>query len=161
MIVIQLKINGKGPFNFVLDTGVGLMIITDPTLVDSLNVYNHRTLKLFGLGVGDEFEAYATAPLKIEIPGITSYDVAAAILKKDHFLLSNYAGMPIHGLLGYEFFSNLAVKVDFSDSTLTLCRPKDLHIIKKEPKFPSLLKIGSPTWLLILSFQMGLKRKTS
>jgi hypothetical protein len=29
MIVIQLNINNKGPFNFILDTGVGLMLITD------------------------------------------------------------------------------------------------------------------------------------
>ena len=34
MIVIKLTINGKGPFNFILDTGVGLMIITDPSIVD-------------------------------------------------------------------------------------------------------------------------------
>ncbi|HEY5326032.1 MAG TPA: hypothetical protein VIJ27_03455, partial [Mucilaginibacter sp.] len=38
MVVIKLKINNKGPFNFIMDTGVGLMIITDPKLIDSVNI---------------------------------------------------------------------------------------------------------------------------
>jgi len=46
MIIIQLNINDKGPFNFILDTGVGLMLITDPKLVDSLSIPNRRTLRL-------------------------------------------------------------------------------------------------------------------
>lgn len=136
MIIIKLKINNKGPYNFILDTGVGLMIITEPKLVDSIEIPHKRVLKLYGLGEGDDYEAYATEPLKVEIPGLTSYDVAAALLKKDHLGLSSYAGMPIHGLLGYEFFNNLAVKLDFGDSTLTVCRPKDMRTFRKGNKIP-------------------------
>lgn len=134
MIIIQLNINNKGPFNFILDTGVGLMLITDPKLVDSLNIPNRRTLKIAGIGEGDDFEAYATSALDIRVRSLRSYDVAAAILKTDHFGLSNYAGMPIHGLLGYEFFNNLAVKIDYADSTLSVWRPKDIKRQKNGTK---------------------------
>ena len=68
------------------------MIITDPKLVDSIHIPNKRTLKIPGLGEGEDSEAYVTSPLDVEIPGLVSYDVAAAILKKDHFGLSGYAG---------------------------------------------------------------------
>jgi hypothetical protein len=136
LMIIRLSINGKGPFNFILDTGVGLMLITDPKLVDSINVASKRTIKISGLGEGDDYEAYITSELKVEIPGLNSYDIGAAILKKDHFGLSNFAGMPIHGLLGYEFFSNLAVKIDFSDSTLTVSRPKETKFFSKGAKVP-------------------------
>ncbi|WP_413670495.1 aspartyl protease family protein [Mucilaginibacter sp. Mucisp86] len=136
LMIIQLKINHKGPFNFILDTGVGLMIITDPKLVDSISIPNKRTLKIPGLGEGDDSEAYVTSTLDIAIPGLVSYDVAAAILKKDVFNLSGYAGMPIHGLLGYEFFNNLAVKISFQDSVVTVCRPKDLKPFRKANKIP-------------------------
>lgn len=159
MVVIKLKINDKGPYNFVLDTGVGLMIITDPSLVDSLNIYNRRTLKLMGLGEGEEFEAYATSPLTISIPGLTSYDVAAAILKKDNFLLSNYAGMPIHGLLGYEFFNNLAVKIDFSDSTITVCRPKDIRLLRKGSKVRITVEDRKPYMVTGVKFTDGKEQK--
>ena len=144
LVVIQLKINDKGPFNFVLDTGVGLMIITEPKLVDSISITNKRTIKMPGLGEGDAYEAYVTPPLKIDITGMTSYDVAAAILKTDHFNLSNFAGIPIHGLLGYEFFNNLALKLNFIDSTLTVYRPQDVRLFRKGTKIPMTVEGHKP-----------------
>jgi len=144
MVVIKLKINDKGPFNFILDTGVGMMIITDPTLVDSINLVSKRIIKIPGLGEGDDAEAYITSFLNIDIPGLVSNNVSAAILKKDHFNLSNYAGMAIHGLLGYEFFSSLAVKINFSDSTLSICRPKDLHRFGNANKIPISIEDRKP-----------------
>ena len=136
LMIIKLSINGKGPFNFILDSGVGLMLITDPKLVDSINVSNKRTIKISGLGEGDAYEAYITSQLNIGIPGLVSYDVGAAILKTDHFGLSNFVGIPIQGLLGYEFFSALAVKIDFGDSTLTVSKPKDAGYFTKFSKIP-------------------------
>jgi predicted aspartyl protease len=144
LVVIKLKINGKGPFNFILDTGVGLMIITEPKLVDSINLQNKRTIKMSGLGEGDAFEAYVTPPLKVEIPGLTSYDVAAAILKTDHFNLSNFVGIPVHGLLGYEFFSNLAVKLNFTDSTVTVYKSRNARLFRRGEKIPISIESHKP-----------------
>ena len=157
MIVIQLTINDKGPFNFILDTGVGLMLITDPKLVDSINIQNKHTLQIAGLGKGEDFEAYVTSPLNIGIQGLKSYDVGAAILKKDVLGLSNYAGTHIHGLLGYEFFSNLAVKIDFSDSTLTVWQPKNMRIFRKGVKIPISIEDRKPYLNAKIIFTNGTK----
>jgi hypothetical protein len=157
MIVVKLYINNKGPFNFILDTGVGLMLITDPKLVDSLNIPNKRTIKISGLGEGDDYEAYITPPLNIDIPGLVSYDVGAAILKKDPFGLSNYAGIPIQGLLGYEFFNNLVVKIDFSDSSMTVYKPKLIKPFKRETKIPISIE-GRKAYLMAkVTFPNGTK----
>lgn len=144
LVVIQLKINDKGPFNFILDTGVGLMIITEPKLVDSIAITNKRTIKMPGLGEGDAYEAYVTPPLKIDIPGLKSYDVAAAILKTDHFNLSNFVGIPIHGLLGYEFFNNLVVKIDFADSTITAYKERNIRKFRRGTKIPMTVEGHKP-----------------
>jgi len=144
MVIIKLNINGKGPFNFIMDTGVGLMLITDPKLVDSINIPKKRTIKISGLGKGEDYEAYITSALNVEIPGLISYDVGAAILKTDHFGLSNFAGIAVHGLLGYEFFNNLAVKIDFSDSTITVSRPKDSRLFRKGYKIPLTIEERKP-----------------
>ncbi|MCO5947800.1 PDZ domain-containing protein [Mucilaginibacter flavidus] len=144
MIIIKLRINNKGPYNFVMDTGVGLMIITDPLLIDSLDMSSRRILKLRGFGENESYEAYASSVLNIGIPGLTSYGVNAAILKKDQFGLSNYAGMPIHGLLGYEFFNNLAVKVNFGDSTLTVYRPSETKRFAKGERVPITIEDHKP-----------------
>lgn len=160
LVIIKLDINGKGPFNFILDTGVGLMIITDPTLVDSIGIDNKRTIKMPGLGEGDAYEAYVTPPLKIEIPGLTSYDVATAILKTDHFNLSNFVGIPIHGLLGYEFFNNLAVKLSFTDSTITVYRPKDNHSFKKGTKIPLTIEDHKPYMQALVTLPNGTQQQS-
>lgn len=136
LIIIKLTINGKGPFNFILDSGVGLMLITDPKLVDSIDITNKHTIKIAGLGKGRDYEAYITPPLDVGIPGLTSYDVVAAILKTDHFGLSGYAGIPIHGLIGYEFFNNLVVKVNFTDSILFVSKPKRARFFGKGARIP-------------------------
>ncbi|QHS54785.1 hypothetical protein GWR56_04200 [Mucilaginibacter sp. 14171R-50] len=157
MMVIKLSINNKGPFNFILDTGVGLMVITEPKLVDSINITSKRTIKLSGLGEGDAFEAYVTAPLNVVIPGLTSNNVSAAILKTDYFNLSSYIGLPVHGLLGYEFFNSLGVKINFTDSTMTVCRPKDLKPFKKSQKIPITVEDKKPYMETMLTFPDGSK----
>lgn len=157
MIIIKLKINDQGPFNFILDTGVGLMIITEPNLIDSINLTSKRSIKIPGLGEGEDAEAYISSILKIDIPGLESYDVSAAILKKDHFNLSNYAGMPIDGLLGYEFFANMAVKINFADSTLNVCRPHDLRPFRKSNSIPISVEQRKPYIQTKVTFPNGNK----
>jgi hypothetical protein len=114
LVVVKVNINNSGPYNFILDTGVGLMIITDPSLANTINIPTKRTIRVAGFGSREPYEAYITTPLNINVSGIISHNVSAAIFKKDHFGLSHYAGVDIHGLLGYEFFSKLAVKVNFT-----------------------------------------------
>ena len=144
LVVIKLNINGKGPYNFVLDTGVGFMLITEPSLVDSIEVSSRHILKIHGFGVGNDFEAYITNPLTINIPGLVSNDVSAALFKKDNFGLSDYAGIPIHGLLGYEFFNRLAVKIDFADSTIKVSLPEHMRYFKRAEKIPMVIEDRKP-----------------
>jgi len=145
MMVVKLTINGKGPFNFILDSGVGVMIITEPTLVDSLNILNKRLIKISGLGDNQDFDAYVTSSLKVTMAdGIESNDISAAIFTKDHFGLSNYAGIPIHGLLGYEFFNSFAVRINFDDTTITVGAPKDIRTFRRGSKLPITVEERKP-----------------
>jgi hypothetical protein len=155
LVIIQLKINNKGPFNFILDTGVGIMLITDPAMVDSISLTSKRTIKITGLGEGDAYEAYVTPPLNIQIPGLTSYDVATTILKTDKFNLSNYVGIPIKGLLGYEFFNNLAVKLNFLDSTLTVYRPHNVRRFRKGARIPITVESHKPYMKTLVALPNG------
>lgn len=154
MVIVELKINEKGPFNFILDTGVGLMLITDPKLVDSINIPSKRTIKIYGVN-GENYEAFVTPTLNIEMPNINSFGVSAAILKEDHFGLSNYAGLHIHGLLGYEFFSNLAVRFNFYDSTLTVSKPQYIRMLRKGTKVPLSIEDQKPYIHTSIKLQNG------
>lgn len=144
LVVIKLKINNKGPYNFILDTGVGIMLVTDPALLDSVQLVQRRTMKMVGLDGKEAFEAVLAPFLNVEIPGFAAYNIGAAMLTEDHFGLSNFAGIPIHGLLGYEFFSQMAVKINFGDSTLTACVPERLRRLKKYAVLPLTIEHNKP-----------------
>jgi hypothetical protein len=145
MMIVSLRINNRGPYNFVMDTGVGLMVITDPTLIDSIGVITKRTIKVVGLGGdGEELDAWVTSNLDVRLDNVSGDNLSAAIFKKDHFGLSNYAGIKIHGLLGYEFFNSFAVRVNFMDSTLTVGALKDIRISRKSCRVPISIEEHKP-----------------
>lgn len=144
MIVIQTTIDGKGPYNFILDSGVGIIIITDPSLIDSVGDLSSRRIKLSGIGEGKDLEATIASNISFDIHGVVGQHLTAAILSKDQFGLSNYAGMSIHGLIGYEFFNGLAVKLNFTDSTLTVARPGDIKSFRRGYKIPITVEQNKP-----------------
>jgi len=145
MVIVQLKINGTGPYNFILDTGVGVMLITDPLLADSLNIVNKRTITIAGLGERANYEAIIAPLVNVTIAGqLVSRNVSAAILKDDFFGLSNYAGIPIHGLLGSDLFNKLAIKISFSDSTLVVAHPGNMRIFRNPEKIPLTIEERKP-----------------
>lgn len=132
LIIVPLYINEKGPFNFILDTGVGPLIISDPALADSLKLKNLRTIKIAGLGKGEEIEAYVTSDIKVRLGRATIEGISSAILKEDIFRLSNYLGIEIHGLLGYHFFKSFIVEIKYSTSRLSYSVPWYPRKIKGE-----------------------------
>jgi len=139
LIVIPLYINGKGPYNFILDTGVGPLIITEPSLLDTLGLKNLRTTKIYGLGKGEEIEAFITGELNAKVKEATINNIPTAILKKDVFNLSSYLGTQIHGIIGYYFFNSFVVKINYSTKRLSFSSPL-AKTKKKGTKFPILIE---------------------
>jgi len=143
-MVIQLHINGKGPFNFILDTGVGLVLITDPKLIDTVSLQNLRSIYITGFGEGEIISAFIAPSVDLQIGNTIAKDIPVAILEKDIFELSNYVGMPIHGLIGYEFFQSFVVKLNFSTSTITVFQPEKAYIPRKGSRIPLSIEERKP-----------------
>lgn len=119
LIVIPLMLNGKGPFNFVLDTGVGVFTITDPALKDILNLKPGRRLVINGLGEDDGVSAFMTSGISVSMHGAESLPLTAVVFEEDPFFLSTYLGTKVTGILGYEFFSSFVVKINYIEKIVT------------------------------------------
>lgn len=132
LVIIPVYINEKGPFNFILDTGVGPMIISDPRIADSLKIKDLRTIKIAGLGKGDEIEAYVSSSVNARIGKASLDHIPTAILKEDLFRLSSYLGIPVHGLLGYHFFKSFLVELKYSTKRMVFYLPSYTRKIKGE-----------------------------
>ncbi|TZF85758.1 PDZ domain-containing protein (plasmid) [Pedobacter sp. BS3] len=144
LIVIPLMLNDKGPFNFIVDSGVGLFIITDPTLKDSLHVKNIRQIIINGFGEGHDISAYIAPSIDINIGNAILGNVSAAIFKEDTFNLSSYTGMPVHGLIGFELFNSFTVRINYATNVLTLYRPESMFIPKKGVRIPLSIEEHKP-----------------
>jgi hypothetical protein len=142
LIVIPVYINNKGPFNFILDTGVGPMIITNPALIDSLALANLRQIKIFGFGEGEEIFAYATRSSTITIGNALAENLPTFVLKEDLFNLSSYIGKEISGLIGYDFFSNFIVKINYPAQSLSVYSKKSRRL--RGEKIPIVLINNKP-----------------
>lgn len=119
LIVIPVYVDGKGPFDFVLDTGVGPMIITDPSIIDSLNFNLLRKIKVSGLGI-ETVEAYVSQSLDVKVGSASIKNIPTAILKEDLFNLSGHLGVKIYGLIGYSFFNSFIVDVRYNENRLII-----------------------------------------
>jgi len=117
-IILQVKINGKGPFNMMLDTG------TDPSTIE-LNTARELGLKLIPLRsppVGG-----GTAPRTIygvylpsievggeiggEVGGLAAKNVEAVAI--DMSKISERLGKLLHGVIGHSVLNGRIVQIDY------------------------------------------------
>ncbi len=109
-IIFQVKVNGKGPFNMILDTG------TDPSAID-LNTAKEIGLKLASVGHqstggGTSVNlAYETKLPLLELRGLTAKNVEALAI--DLSKTSEALSKPIHGILGHSLLNNRIVQIDY------------------------------------------------
>jgi predicted aspartyl protease len=109
-IIVQVKVNGKGPFDMMLDTG------TDPSAVD-LNTAREMGLKLQFLGKPasgggtDVNPTYYTKLPLVEVGGLNVKTLEAVAL--DLSKVSARLGKPLHGVLGHGLLNGRIVQIDY------------------------------------------------
>ena len=116
-IVTDVRINGQGPFNVILDTG-GMAMLT-PATAKALTIASHGSAAV--TGVGSEVDSGGFAH------GIT-FEIGGVTLRGQNPLVADMeAPQPVRtalqGMLGYELFRRIIVQVDYRDQTLTLIDP--------------------------------------
>lgn len=130
LVIVPLYVNGKGPYNFILDTGVGPTIITDSAIAAGIDRKKLRPIKISGLGKGPELEALLSNEFSARLGRAGISYMPAAVLDEELLGLSNYVGMKISGLLGYYFFKSFTVRISYSGRRIVFYERDP----KKEPR---------------------------
>jgi hypothetical protein len=107
-IMVRAKINGKGPFNFILDTGA-----------PALFLHSKAAQKI---GVEPDKTGWATFD-RFEIEGGVVVDKARARIE-DLFQLEGMnglglAGAELHGVIGYNVLAKFRMEIDFTRDKMT------------------------------------------
>jgi hypothetical protein len=124
LLIIEARLNGRGPYNFMLDTGVGTSLFTDPRLADSLHFSHGQSYHVAGLGGADSgLRAYEAAGVRVSLPGVEAAATTWLVLNRDVLDLSGYVGMPVHGIIGADLFRSFVVCIRPEQRQLILTAP--------------------------------------
>jgi hypothetical protein len=105
-VMVRVKLNGKGPFNFIIDTGAPALIMTE-TVAKKVGAKEDKGWVTFD---------------KVELEGGVSIPNARGVAI-DMFQLKGMnamglAGVELHGVIGYNVLAQYRIEYDFTDTKL-------------------------------------------
>jgi len=143
-VVIPVEINNV-KLSFILDTGVTSTLLFGATK-DTLELKNTTVVKLLGLGKGDAVEALKSDYNTLKVGNAVDNNHSLYTVFDENLNFSNRMGVPIHGILGYEFFKNFVVAINYNSKVIKYTQPKEFKEKKKRgyTTYPLLLEKGRP-----------------
>jgi hypothetical protein len=154
LIIIPIEVNGV-KLDFLLDTGVEQTILFSLENKEEVQLYNVESIKLKGLGSQEAIEGLKSTGNTMTFKSIVAEKQDIYVVLDSGFDLSSTLGFPVNGIIGYSFFKNNLVEINYSDKKITLhdrqkFNPKklekyqclDITIEKGKPYIESLVTIG-------------------
>ena len=117
-IYIEARVDGKGPYTFIVDTG-GHTVLS-PRLVAEVGLDAQGNAP--ASGAGEKIASTGFAKIgEIAIGGVKMHDQTAFVMPVYDTAIE---GIPVDGMVGFELFRRFGVKIDYRNSTLTFYDPK-------------------------------------
>lgn len=123
LIIIPVEVNGVKLF-FIIDSGISKPILFNLTKSDSLEVKNVSEIFLNGLGKGKPVKVYRSTNNNFKIGKLENRNQHLYVVIDNNIDFSDQLGHPIHGMLGYDFFKDFIVDINYSSKKIKLYDPK-------------------------------------
>lgn len=127
LIVVPVSVNGSEPHNFLLDTGVKTNIVFSKSIGDEMSLSYTRKLELVGADGKAVLSASVSPNNPMDLGPIEGLFQTILVLDEDFFELEAVLGIPIAGVIGYEFFKYNPVKIDYDRSLITFYDTKKIR----------------------------------
>lgn len=128
-VIIPIELNGV-ELSFLLDTGIDSSIIFSLERKDTLNIKNKTDILIRGWGDNEVFPATKSTGNSIRIGNAYHIDFTIHILYGHQINLSNRLGIPIHGIIGYDFFKDFVVEFNYIKKKL-IAHNTDSYVFDK------------------------------
>ncbi|MFL6584605.1 MAG: aspartyl protease family protein [Chthoniobacterales bacterium] len=145
LILISVSVNGRGPFDFILDTGAGTTLLT-PTLAEHLKVAITGSKQ--GHTAGGAVDVKLASVDSITIGDLSRERIDVAIV--DLSQLEGAVGAKIDGDLGHNFFGTLRLTIDYRRNLLRLDDPNRTEYVGAPPLTNVPARLAHPAKPLIL-----------
>lgn len=146
LIFIPIKVNGI-ELNFLLDSGVEETILFSMEEKQEVSFHNIQKIKLRGLGSEDEIEGLKSTNNVLESHGLKSSNHLVYIILDQSFNLSSHIGIPVNGIIGYKFFKNNIVEINYQKKRVVVhVNDKSTHerLSKKFNEVPITIERSKP-----------------
>jgi len=132
-IIVPVQVNGRGPFQFLLDTGANRTVLT-PRLVEALGLQTSRdnTVTLSGV-TGAE-----TVPTVL-IEKVSAGDL---VLENQRLPVAYALGNDVDGVLGVDGFTNRRVLVDFTHQKVEIRAARSVVALPEVKRTRTRFKFG-------------------
>ena len=126
LIIIAVSINGGPKINFLVDTGVRSNILFSKKLGDALGLEYSRRLNIVGADGTSEIWAQVSPINSIDLGDVEGRLQSLLVLEEDFFELEAVIGVPVYGIIGYDFFKYNPVKINYDDGFMEFFQEKAL-----------------------------------
>ena len=127
LIIIPVSINGNTKLNFLVDTGVRSNILFSKNLGDALGLEYSRRLNIVGADGTSEIWAQVSPVNTIDVGPVEGRLQSLLVLEEDFFELEAVIGVPVYGIIGYEFFKYNPVKINYDEGMIEFYKPGSLR----------------------------------
>lgn len=135
LIFIPLEVNGVD-LTFLLDTGVEESILFSLEDKEELKFNNVEKIKLRGLGSSDFIEGLKSSGNRVVFKeAIIDQKHDIYIILDEEFNFSSSVGIPVNGIIGYQFFKNFRVEINYLKQKIFVYNPSKEIKSKKIKKF--------------------------
>jgi predicted aspartyl protease len=122
LILVPVYVDGKGPFEFILDTGASHCLLS-PELSESLGVRHEFEKQAMGAAGPVTIAFGRVASLAV---GSTQQENIQVAVTGELNRIAAAIGDRVDGALGFEFLRHLCLTVDYRAGTLCLATPKEI-----------------------------------
>jgi Aspartyl protease len=121
-VILQAKVNGRAPIGFLVDSGDGHESI-NAARAAAFGLSSYGSTASYG---GGNLAQYSFASgASFSFPGIELHNQHVDLL--DQTGLEKALGLPLGGILGYDFLSRFIVEIDYDAKIMTLHKPSAWH----------------------------------
>lgn len=134
LIFIPINVNGV-ELNFLLDSGVEETILFSMEDKKEVSFFNVEKITLRGLGSEASIEGLKSTNNVLEINGLKSINHLLYIVLDQSFNLSSHIGIPVNGIIGYNFLRSNLVEINYEKKRVIVFKDTERNRKKIEKKF--------------------------
>jgi hypothetical protein len=160
LIFIPININGA-ELTFLVDTGVSETMLFSMEN-KKIKLENVEKIKFSGLGGSLSLDGFKSERNTAKIgDAMINTSMSLYIVTNEEFNISPHIGIPVNGVIGYHFFKNHPVSIDYVAKKLTVYEDTDLFKkkIKKFEELPITIEKDKP--YLYADIEMTNEKKSS